>query len=158
MLNQIHSDTFNRNKKYKSNHWEEARLIFLFISRGHHRSSSAHLALTVQQKRAEYSTARLKVFVLRRTWSCAFAIVFMCSVHYRNHSVSLWHTERQSYWRTEIHAWVEVLCSELKDTAGVSLTYQQQQQRASDSAYSNDTLNPTPPVRFSSRRQRFLSF
>lgn len=51
----------------------------------------------------------------------------------------------------------EVLCLKLKDTAGVSLTYQQQQQ-ASDSAYCNDTLNPTPPVSFSSQRQHVLSF
>lgn len=52
----------------------------------------------------------------------------------------------------------EVLCLKLKDTAGVSLTYHHQQQQASDSAYSNDTLNPTPPVTFSSQRQRVLSF
>lgn len=55
----------------------------------------------------------------------------------------------------------EVLCLKLKDTTGVSLTclqQQQGQQQASDSAYSNDTLNPTPPVPFSSQRQRVLSF
>ncbi|TWW58297.1 hypothetical protein D4764_07G0010160, partial [Takifugu flavidus] len=51
----------------------------------------------------------------------------------------------------------EVLRPELKDTTGVSLTYQQKQQ-TSDSAHSDDTPNPTPPVTFSSRRQRVLSF
>lgn len=54
----------------------------------------------------------------------------------------------------------EVLCLKLKDTTGVSPTCQphQGQQQAADSAYGNDTLNPTPPVPFSSQRQRVLSF
>ena len=52
----------------------------------------------------------------------------------------------------------EVLCLKLKDIAGVSLTCQQQQQQASDSAYCHDTLNPTPPVLFSSQRRHVLSF
>lgn len=55
----------------------------------------------------------------------------------------------------------EVLCLKLKDIAGVSLTcrqQQQQQQQASDSVYCNDTLNPTPPVLFSSQRRHVLSF
>lgn len=51
----------------------------------------------------------------------------------------------------------EVLCLKLKDTAEVLLTCQQLQQ-ASDSAYRNDTLNPTPPVLFSSQRRHVLSF
>lgn len=51
----------------------------------------------------------------------------------------------------------EMLCPKLKDTAGVSLTYQQQQQ-ASDSVYSDDILNPTPPVTFSSCGEHVISF
>lgn len=51
----------------------------------------------------------------------------------------------------------KVLRPKLKDTTGVSLTYQQKQQ-TSDSAHSDDTPNPTPPVTLSSHRQRFLSF
>lgn len=106
--------------------------------------SARGLLFLKNQPRTKLAARGLFTSARDRWWPahCAVVIVLVC--------VGLGGSARQKYIG-------EVLRPELKDTTGVSLTYQQKQQ-TSDSAHSDDTPNPTPPVTFSSHRQRVLSF